>query len=325
MLIVIVVVFLLCNALGFVVTLLESLYTQRGLLEWCPGFYAFAREAVNFLAIVNSSINFVIYCIFGQDFRRELVCVWGCKRFTLMMPVGDKFTAEGLMLNSSIHRRPSMFVRYVGLIRQTSRTQLYENGNKVRNRNDETRKASGMANVRGILASLQPPPNNNRMPKEISSSQRKVIITSTDYDEEEEDECQNDTVTDYTKESWVDDKHEGSNLANGSGVGVYFLPAPSLDKREKYGSHSNFTLSALRDRLPSSSKRRRCSSAVSTVSTSGSNQIEKLSRSNPSCESEPLAPFLLGMLVSTAPTVRQAGFETAIKNYENENEEIVWV
>lgn len=35
--------------------------------------------AINFLAIVNSSINFVIYIIFGKDFRKELVIVYGCR------------------------------------------------------------------------------------------------------------------------------------------------------------------------------------------------------------------------------------------------------
>lgn len=341
-LIVIVVVFLLCNALGFVVTLLESLYTQRGLLNMCPGFYAFAREAVNFLAIVNSSINFVIYCVFGQDFRRELICVWGCKKFTFMMPVGDKFTAEGLMLNSNFHRRPSMFVRYVGLIRQSSAAQLYENGHKIRRstgRNDDVGgKMPGLANVKGILASLHPQSNNyaGMITPDATSSQRKVIITSTEYTDDEEEGCGNELhKVPEAHDSWDERtrKHDGARIANGSSVGVHLLAPPRpLSKSKASGSRSNHALSSWRERLPSSSKkRRRCSSALSSPEPgrlkSSSSMQKELSKSTASCsESEPLAPFLLGMLISTAPTVRQAGFETAIKNYENAaSEEMAWV
>uniref|UniRef100_A0A1I7UAA7 G_PROTEIN_RECEP_F1_2 domain-containing protein n=1 Tax=Caenorhabditis tropicalis TaxID=1561998 RepID=A0A1I7UAA7_9PELO len=56
-------------------------------------FYTFSREAINFLAIINSSINFVIYLLFGKDFRKELVVVYGCgiRGISLRLPVQDKF------------------------------------------------------------------------------------------------------------------------------------------------------------------------------------------------------------------------------------------
>ncbi|KIH44786.1 hypothetical protein ANCDUO_17000 [Ancylostoma duodenale] len=57
-------------------------------------FYTFSREAINFLAIINSSINFVIYIVFGKEFRKELVVVYGCgmRGITMRLPVHDKFT-----------------------------------------------------------------------------------------------------------------------------------------------------------------------------------------------------------------------------------------
>lgn len=50
-------------------TLLEHLVGVEYLVVQHKTFYMFSREATNFLAIVNSSINFVIYIIFGKDFR----------------------------------------------------------------------------------------------------------------------------------------------------------------------------------------------------------------------------------------------------------------
>uniref|UniRef100_A0A5S6QE68 G_PROTEIN_RECEP_F1_2 domain-containing protein n=1 Tax=Trichuris muris TaxID=70415 RepID=A0A5S6QE68_TRIMR len=71
-LIVVVSMFLICNLWGLVMTLMEAFYGVQALMMSWPKFYAFSREAVNFLAIVHSSINFIIYYSFGKDFRAEL-------------------------------------------------------------------------------------------------------------------------------------------------------------------------------------------------------------------------------------------------------------
>ncbi|VDM51411.1 unnamed protein product [Toxocara canis] len=68
-LVVIVCIFLLCNVWGFVLTLLEQILDRRWLEVEHHAFYTFSREAINLLAIINSSINFAIYIIFGKDFR----------------------------------------------------------------------------------------------------------------------------------------------------------------------------------------------------------------------------------------------------------------
>ncbi|VDM63311.1 unnamed protein product [Angiostrongylus costaricensis] len=92
-LVMIVCIFLICNFWGFVLTLLERIVDHETLMIKHHAFYTFSREAINFLAIINSSINFVIYIIFGKDFRRELVVVYGCgvRGVSIRLPVIDKF------------------------------------------------------------------------------------------------------------------------------------------------------------------------------------------------------------------------------------------
>ena len=68
-LVVIVLIFLICNFWGFVLTLLEQIVGIEYMMKRYKLFYTFSREMINFLAVINSSINFVIYIIFGKDFR----------------------------------------------------------------------------------------------------------------------------------------------------------------------------------------------------------------------------------------------------------------
>ncbi|EYC08674.1 hypothetical protein Y032_0065g3677 [Ancylostoma ceylanicum] len=93
-LVIIVCIFLICNFWGFVLTLLERIVDHETLMVEHHTFYTFSREAINFLAIINSSINFVIYIVFGKEFRKELVVVYGCgmRGITMRLPVHDKFT-----------------------------------------------------------------------------------------------------------------------------------------------------------------------------------------------------------------------------------------
>ncbi|KAK6014590.1 hypothetical protein OSTOST_20023, partial [Ostertagia ostertagi] len=67
-LVIIVCIFLICNFWGFVLTLLERILDHETLMVKHHAFYTFSREAINFLAIINSSINFVIYIVFGKEF-----------------------------------------------------------------------------------------------------------------------------------------------------------------------------------------------------------------------------------------------------------------
>lgn len=58
-LVVIVLIFLICNFWGFVTTLLEYVLGFETLFTHYELFYSFSREVINLLAIVNSSINFM--------------------------------------------------------------------------------------------------------------------------------------------------------------------------------------------------------------------------------------------------------------------------
>lgn len=70
-LVVIILIFLVCNVWGFVISLLEYLVGFDRLYSDNEMFYSFSRVAINFLAILNSSVNFYVYCVFGKEFRSE--------------------------------------------------------------------------------------------------------------------------------------------------------------------------------------------------------------------------------------------------------------
>lgn len=69
MLLVVVSVFFLCNVLAFIINVLELLDITIDELTMSS----------NLLVTINSSVNFIIYCIFGQKFRKlflKMFC-WG--------------------------------------------------------------------------------------------------------------------------------------------------------------------------------------------------------------------------------------------------------
>ncbi|XP_018025741.1 FMRFamide receptor-like, partial [Hyalella azteca] len=73
MLLVVVIVFFFCNVLAFIVSVLELFKITIGELTILN----------NFLVTVNSSVNFIIYCIFGQKFRRlflQIFCFGALQR-----------------------------------------------------------------------------------------------------------------------------------------------------------------------------------------------------------------------------------------------------
>ena len=66
MLMIVVVVFLICNILALITNILEVFFGEE-ILE--------VTETSNLLVTVNSSVNFFIYIIFGEKFKRQL---WLC-------------------------------------------------------------------------------------------------------------------------------------------------------------------------------------------------------------------------------------------------------
>lgn len=65
MLVLLVSIFLACNAPAFLVNVLE-------LIDKNHDAFKIATQVSNLLICVNSSVNFVIYCIFGKKFRQKL-------------------------------------------------------------------------------------------------------------------------------------------------------------------------------------------------------------------------------------------------------------
>ena len=71
MLVLLVAIFLACNAPAFVVHCLELVN---------PPYLGIAVMFSNLLVCLNSSVNFLIYCIFGKKFREKLKEVFKCKK-----------------------------------------------------------------------------------------------------------------------------------------------------------------------------------------------------------------------------------------------------
>jgi len=67
MLMIVVVVFLICNILALIVNILEAMKRQ----------VSHVTEISNLLVTINSSVNFFIYIIFGEKFKRQF---WQCLR-----------------------------------------------------------------------------------------------------------------------------------------------------------------------------------------------------------------------------------------------------
>jgi len=92
MLLFVVVVFLLCNILPLVNNILESFY-DTGVDQLV--------QASNFLVVLNSSVNFVIYCTCGERFRRLLFRL--CRDF-LVCRLGHRDS-----LRSSVYRKSNFY------------------------------------------------------------------------------------------------------------------------------------------------------------------------------------------------------------------------
>lgn len=55
-------------------TLMEQINPE--FLYQYTAFYALSRDATNFLTVINSSATFLIYMIFGKEFRKEMLRTW---------------------------------------------------------------------------------------------------------------------------------------------------------------------------------------------------------------------------------------------------------
>ncbi|XP_015790938.1 sex peptide receptor-like [Tetranychus urticae] len=85
MLVLLVSIFIACNAPAFVVNCMEFFNA--------PG-YEMATIFSNLLVCLNSSINFVIYCIFGKKFRKKLSQVFHCSKLAHQDRLANSYQAR---------------------------------------------------------------------------------------------------------------------------------------------------------------------------------------------------------------------------------------
>lgn len=104
MLLCVVVVFLLCNVLPLVNNILESFYDTS-----VDQLVAIS----NFLVVVNSSVNFVIYCTCGERFRRLLIRL--CRDF-IWCRLGTRSNYRGSLYRKSHYYRGESKSRKIQLI-----------------------------------------------------------------------------------------------------------------------------------------------------------------------------------------------------------------
>ena len=90
-------IFFLCHAPLMILDVYEALMvdkiigcqrlskcTKRAVF-WLPknGFFYFLPKVSHLMQILNSSINFIVYCLVGHDFRRELFQTFGITKHSL--------------------------------------------------------------------------------------------------------------------------------------------------------------------------------------------------------------------------------------------------
>lgn len=128
----IVFIFFLCHAPLMILDVYEALMvenvigcqrlqkcTKKGLI-WLPknGFFYFLPKVSHLMQILNSSINFIVYCLVGHDFRRELCQTFGITKHSLTDqslngPGSDdkggqleQFPIQGMKANTTAEKSP---------------------------------------------------------------------------------------------------------------------------------------------------------------------------------------------------------------------------
>ena len=77
MLVVVVIVFVVCQLPGAAWRVCYVLYEYAG-VPFSLGAFYYTITATNLMFVVNSSVNVIIYCFMGRQFRAILLCMIGC-------------------------------------------------------------------------------------------------------------------------------------------------------------------------------------------------------------------------------------------------------
>lgn len=106
--IIIIMVVLLCHTPDRVLTVFKAI--QKPENKHCPDPLIYASHLCNLLIVINSSANFVIYCIFRQRFRR-ILCALICPPFACDEWRRDLPTSPTTPEQSSLRSWPGSFQR----------------------------------------------------------------------------------------------------------------------------------------------------------------------------------------------------------------------
>ena len=97
MLMVVVIVFFLCNVLALVVNILELLF-QYQMIKMI--------NINNLLVTLNSSVNFIIYCIFNDKFKRIFCKLFCCQMLLHKFGIYNNGASGGPYTETYVHRYP---------------------------------------------------------------------------------------------------------------------------------------------------------------------------------------------------------------------------
>ena len=117
MLMVVVIVFFLCNVLALVVNILEHLFHKQ---------FPQMININNLLITLNSSVNFIIYCIFNDKFKRIFCKLFCCPMFLKWFGIYSNGGPGGAFTETYVHRYPDTTFRQNNTT-NTSLTTMHTN------------------------------------------------------------------------------------------------------------------------------------------------------------------------------------------------------
>jgi hypothetical protein len=149
MLMVVVIVFFLCNVLALVVNILELLFQK---------IFSKMININNLLVTLNSSSNFIIYCIFNDKFKRIFCKLFCCQMVLHKLGVYNNGAAGGPYTETYVHRYPENSNR-------TNATTISGPGNLMHNlhpmRGISSRQVAKIESSNSNLRNTAPHLNNN--------------------------------------------------------------------------------------------------------------------------------------------------------------------
>lgn len=141
MLMVLVLIFIICNVPAFIVNVLEVIEFNTVFIDYCA-------TISNVLVCINSSVNFLIYCIHTKSFRTKFIKIIACKRRAGMGEVvsgqpSQMYVTNDIRRRSISPTRRSLINEEISLnLIQDHQNSNLENGSKAGMDEDDKCKAT---------------------------------------------------------------------------------------------------------------------------------------------------------------------------------------